>query len=105
MGPLAGVWNDALQRPVKISQVFATPFESVEIAIPSFACRLINLIGAKVGCMEVGLVVAGFVDEDLICQNLTDSSLDIEMREEENAMEITDSVWPTKVFVIVLCSL
>ena len=35
MGPLAGVWNDALQRPVKISQVFTTPFESVEIAIPS----------------------------------------------------------------------
>ena len=49
--------------------------------------------------MEVGLVVAGFVDEDLICQNLTDSSLDIEMREEENAMETTDSVWPTKVLM------
>ena len=94
---MAGIWNDVLQRPVKISQLFTTPFESVEMAMPSFACRLIDLIGAEAGGMEIRLVVAGSVDEEPICQNLTDLSLDAETREEENEMDLTSSLWPTKV--------
>ena len=49
---IAGIWKDALQRPVEISQVFTTPFLSLEIAIPALACRLTDMIGGKVDGVE-----------------------------------------------------
>jgi hypothetical protein len=64
-----------------MSQVFTTPAESLEIAIPSLACRLTDSIEAEVD----GVVfdqLTGSVDEPPICQNLTDLSSDAEMREE-----------------------
>jgi len=45
--PWAEVWKDALQWPVKISQVLTTPPISLEIAMPSMVCRLISVIGVK----------------------------------------------------------
>jgi hypothetical protein len=89
VSPSAGVWNDALQRPVKMSHTFTTPFKSLEIPIPSLACRLMDRIGAEVGGVGIVLVAAGLANEVPICQNLTDWSQDAEMREEEeNAREV-----------------
>ena len=67
---LAGVWKDALQRPVEISQVLTTPFESLEIARPSFACRVTDIIGAEARDVDFELVTTGLVGKALICQNL-----------------------------------
>ena len=80
---MAGVWKDALQWPVERSQVLTTPSESLEIAMPSFACRVMDLIGDKVGGVDSGSLATGSVDKAPICQNLTDLSPDAEMREEE----------------------
>ena len=96
---LVGDWKDPLQSPVEVSQVFIVPSESLEIVIPSFACRMIDVIGAEVRGVDFGSVVTGSADRAPICQNLIDWSLEVEMRveEEENAREVISSVWPMKV--------
>jgi hypothetical protein len=81
-----------------MSHILTTPAESLEIAIPSFACRLMDMIGAEVGDMDSGSVTNGSA-EALICQNLTDLSLDAEMREEENVREVMELVCPIKVLM------
>jgi hypothetical protein len=93
----AGVWKDALQRPVEMSQTLTTPSESLEITIPSFGCRLMDLIGAEADGMDSESVPTGPVDKVPICQNLIDRSLDNEIREEENAREEMLLVCPMKV--------
>jgi hypothetical protein len=87
---LAGVWNDALQRPVERSQILITPSKSLEIAIPSLAWRVMDLIGEVWSIVEFGSVASGDVNEAPICQNFTDWSSDAEMREvgEENTREV-----------------
>ena len=87
-----------MQLPVEISQVFTTPAESLEIAIPSLTCSLTDSIEAKVG-VGPGLTVTLSDDAVPICQNLTDSSQDAEMIEEGevNAREVMLSVWPVNV--------
>ena len=70
-----------------ISQVFTTPAESLEITIPSVACRLTDLIGTGVGGVGSKSVIAKSADKALVCQNLTDLSWDDEIREEENVRE------------------
>ena len=87
--PLTGVWKDALQMPVEISQVLTIPSESLVIVIPSFACRVIDLISVELSDVDSGSVLTGS-DGTSICQNLTDLSADAEMREEEeeNAREV-----------------
>ena len=79
-----------------MSQVLTTPSESLEIAMPSFVCRVIDLIGAKV---DFELHATGSIEKVPICQNLTDWSLDAEMRdeEEENVREVMVSACPVKV--------
>ena len=67
---LAGVWKDALQRPVEMSQVLTTLSESLEIAMPSCACRVMDIIGAEARDVDFGLATMGSVGEALICQNL-----------------------------------
>jgi hypothetical protein len=95
--PLAGVWNDALQWPVERFQILTTPSESLEIAIPSLAWRVMDLIGELWG-IGFGSVTSGDIDEALICQNFTDPSEDAEMREvgEENTKEVIRPLWPMK---------
>ena len=94
MSPGHGVWKDALQRPVEMSRILSVPAESLEITIPSSACRLTDLVE-----VEESDVDFGSVDEVLICQNLTDRSLDAEMREEgeEILREGITAACPTKV--------
>ena len=77
-----------------MSHILSVPAESLEIAIPSSVCRLTDLVEA-----EESDVNFGSVDEVPICQNLTDRSLDAEMREEgeENLREGITAVCPTKV--------
>ena len=94
--PLTGVWKDALQRSVKISQVLTTPAESLEIAIPSFACRVTDMTGAEVSGGDSKSFTAGPVSE-AICQNLIHSSLDDEIRDEENTRDRISLVCPLKV--------
>ena len=87
---MAEVGKDALQRPVETSQVFTLLFESQVIAIPSSASKVRNLIGAEVRDVDFGSVSNGSVDKAPICQNLTDLSMDAEIRVEgeENAREL-----------------
>ena len=59
--PLDGVWRDALQMPVTMSQILTTPSESLEIVTPSCACRVIDLIGAEVGDMAFGSAQLGLL--------------------------------------------
>ena len=83
-----------------MSQILIIPSESLIIVMPSFACRVLDWIGAEViGGVDFELVTAGSINEALICQNLTDPSQDAEMREngEENVREIILLVWPMKV--------
>ena len=96
---LAEVWKDAVQRPVEISQVFTIPPKSLVIVIPSFACRVMDVIGNEVVDVDFGLVATRSVDRAPICQNLTDLSTDAEIRVdgEENTSEVMLSVWPIKV--------
>ena len=84
---MAGVWNDVLQKPVERSQIFTTPSESLEIAEPLFACREMDLTGAETGGVDLKPVATGSV-KALICQNLTELSLDAEIRVEERAIEV-----------------
>ena len=79
-----------MQRPVRISQVFTTPAESLEIAIPLVTCRLTDLIGAGVSSVDFELDAAGSTDKVLVCQNLIDLSPDDEIREEENMREVME---------------
>ena len=82
-----------------MSQVLTTPSTSHEIAIPSFVCRVMDLIGAEVRDVDWGSVIAGSDGEVPICQNLIELSQDDEIREEgeENTREVILSVCPTKV--------
>ena len=82
-----------------MSQVLTTPSPSHEIAMPSFVCRAMDLIGAKTRDVDWRSVIAGCDDEVPICQNLIELSSDDEMREEgeENAREVMSLVCPTKV--------
>ena len=75
------------------------PSESLVMTIPSFACRVMDLTGAEAGDTDFGSITTGSIDGAPICQNLTDLSLDAEMRVmgEENAREVISSVWPMKV--------
>ena len=84
-----------------MSHVFTTPSESLEIAIPSTVCRLMDLIGTEVDDAGFGLLATGSVDKGLICQNLADLSSDVEMSKEgeENAREVMASACPTKVSI------
>src|SRR5882757_5069789 len=76
--------------PVERSHTLTTPDESLVIVVPSSACRLIDLIEAEAGSVESELAAARCVDGTPICQNLTDWSWDVEMREEgeENEREV-----------------
>ena len=67
--------------------------------IPSFACRVMDLIGTEVQDPDSGLVTTGSIDGAPICQNLTDLSLDAEMRVvgDENAREVMALVWSIRV--------
>ena len=67
--------------------------------MPSFVCRVMNLIGAEAREVDCRSVIAGSINEVPICQNLIDLSRDDEMREEgeENIREVMKSVCPTKV--------
>ena len=94
---MAGVWKEALQRPVKMSQVFTTPAESLEIAILLVACRLTDSILAEASGMDSESVATKSTGEALICQNFTDPSKDDEMREEENTREEISLVCPVRV--------
>ena len=94
---MAGVWKEVLQWPVKISQIFTTPAESLEIAIPSATCRLIDKIETGASGVDSESGVAGSADEEPVCQNLTELSQDDEIREEENVREMTDAVCPVRV--------
>ena len=87
--------------PVERSQVFTTPASSLEIAIPSFVCRLTDWIGDKICGRDPESVVVWFFDDVPICQNLTDPSVDAEIRErgEENARAVISLMWPTKVSI------
>ena len=82
-----------------MSQVLTTPSPSHEITMPSFVCRVMDLIGAEARGVDCGSVIAGSDDEVPICQNLIDLSKDDEIREEgeENIREVMSSVCPTKV--------
>ena len=71
---LAGVWKDVLQRPVEVSQILTTPSKSYVVVVPSFVCRVMELISAAVRDMDPKTIIAGSVDGVLICQNLTDLS-------------------------------
>ena len=73
-----------MQKPVKISQVLTTPAESLEITIPSFVCRVTDLIEADASGTSSELVVTGSVSGALICQKLIDPSSDKKMRDKEN---------------------
>jgi len=97
--PLAGVWWDALQRLVKISQILTTPSESPVIVMPSFACSVMDWIGAEVVDVNFESVTVGSVNGASICQTLTDLSKDVVMREEgeENTKKAIYWVWPTNV--------
>ena len=89
--------------PVEISQIFAIPSKWLVITMPSFACRVMDLIGAEERgvdrCVDFGLFTAGSVDWAPICQSLTESSIDAEMRVvgEENTREVMLLAWPMKV--------
>ena len=73
-----------------MSQVFTTPSESHVMTIPSFACKVIDLMLCEVGSVDSGSVITGS-DGVPVCQNLIDWSSDAEMREEgeENVRELT----------------
>ena len=75
---------------VEISQAFITPSESYVITIPSFDCRVIDLIDTEGRDVGFGSIMGRSVDWAPICQNLTDLSSDAEMRvvEEENIREV-----------------
>jgi len=77
--PLAGVWKDALWQPVKMSQVFTTPDESLEIATPSLTCRLTDSIEDGVGGVDIVQVMPWSAGGVPVSQNLTVWSLDAEM--------------------------
>ena len=70
--------------------------------MPSFVCRVIDLIGAEARDMDCGSVIAGSANEVPICQNLIDLSKDDEIREEweKNVREPMVSVCPTKVLMM-----
>ena len=74
--------------PVAMSHVLTTPFESLEIAIPSFVHRVMDLIGAEARGINFGSVT-GSIGRAPICQNLIGQLWDDETREEgeENAKE------------------
>ena len=91
----AGVWKDALERPVERPHVLTTPSELIGIAIPSLAYRPMDKIGAEMREVGSGLVATWPSNEALICQNLTDLSKDTEMREEEENAEARRSLWLT----------
>ena len=82
-----------------MSQVLTTPSESSEKARLSFACRLTDLIGARVRGVGSELGTIGSAGEVPICQNLIDLSLDAEMREREEGKirEVMISVCPMRV--------
>ena len=75
------------------------PSESLVMVIPSFVCRVMDLIGAEAGDPDSGLVTIGSIDGAPICQNLTNLSIDAEMRVvgEENVREVILLIWPMKV--------
>jgi hypothetical protein len=53
------------------------------MAMPSFACRVMDLIGAKVGGVDFGSLATRSDDGTPICQNLTNPVIHAEIREEE----------------------
>ena len=79
-----------------MSHIFTTPAISLEMAMPSLACRVTDLIEAGVDGVVIASVTTGAGDKAPTCQSLTDRSSDAEMREEENAREIM-VLCPTKV--------
>ena len=106
--PLTAVWKDAVQRPVERSHVRTTPAASLEIAISSLVCRLMDVIGIWGSGVEFGSegigagsgsTTAVSIDKVPICQNLTVLSIDAEMRDEgeENVREVIAPVCPTRV--------
>ena len=86
--PLAGVLKEVLQRPVETSHTLTIPAESLEIAIPSLACILIDSIDAELVGMGVGSIATWSTNKVSISQNLTVLSSDAEIREEENMREL-----------------
>ena len=64
----------------------------------SLVCRLTDSILATVSEVSCELIVTRSGNKDQIFQNLTNLSLDAEMREgEENIRDLISSAWPTKV--------
>ena len=86
-----------MQRPVGISQIFTSPAESLEVAVPSVACRLTDQIGTGVSGVDSESGTARSDDKVLVCQNLIDLSPDDEIREEENMREVMSLVCPVRV--------
>ena len=81
-----------------MSQIFTTPSQSLEMAIPSVACRLIDLILAEGSDVDSGPVVTRSVDKAPACQNLIEQSPDDEIREEENVREVR-YICPVRVLI------
>jgi len=100
--PLAGVWEDTLQRLAGISQVFTTPSPSLKMAIPSLTHKLIDEIKGEAIGVDTRSITTRSADETPICQNLTNLLWDAEMRVEgeENAREVTSLVWPIKISIM-----
>ena len=71
-----------MQRPVEIFHILTTPSESLVIVIPSFACKVMDLIEAEVTGTGSRLVMIWSTDKVQICQNLIAPSSDAEIREE-----------------------
>ena len=80
-----------------MSQVFTTPASSLEIAIPLVACRLTDLIAAEASGVDSESVATRSTGKVPVCQNLTDPSSDVEMRDEENTREVIFLVCPVRV--------
>ena len=93
----SNVWKSALRRPVERFQSPTTPTELIEMAIPSSACRTMDVTLAEASAVDLVSIIAPFGEEPPICQNLTDLSLDAEMTEEENTIEEMLFPWTTKV--------
>ena len=72
-----------------MSQVLTTPVESLEMVMPFFACRQIDLIEAEVTSVESVLLATRSVYGAPTRQNFIDPSSDDEIREEENTIEVT----------------
>src|ERR1700679_801063 len=94
--PLAGVEKDDLSLPVRRSQVFTSPLRSLVIMVLSSGNSLTDAMLSEPRSAAISSVVIESLRKPSIGQNLMVLSLDVEMREEEKVMKVTNSECPTK---------